>query len=387
MTKRDERRTGELAPWGSTPGQSPDITPASVFQLRDLDHLEAVMSGQKAGYVYARDGHPNAERLANKLANLEGAEAGIVFPSGMAAITALLFDRLRPGRRVVADAQLYGKTTTLVDWIKTWFGVEVVFANLTVDDEAKRAITPGTTLVFGESLSNPLLRWSPLDRLSAIAHQADALLAIDNTFSPPPVVRPIALGADLVVHSLTKILSGHSDVTMGCLLGPREVIDSVRCSASILGYHASAFDCWLAERSLESLELRVRAACANAAQLADILAKHPAVLRVIHPGRIDHPDYAWGQSYAPLSGYMFCFELADRAAVNRLLRSLRHVRLCPSLGDARTTVSHPASTSHRTRPLEERLSHGITDGLVRVSVGVEPIEVTCADLEAALNAL
>lgn len=388
MRKGNEPKPSDpLPPWGSTPGQCPDITLASVFTLRDLDHLEAVMSGAEPGYIYARDGHPNSQQLAEKLAALEGAEAGMVFPSGMAAITALLFDRLRPGRRVVADAQLYGKTTSLVDWLKAWFGVEVVFANLTDDADAKRAIIPGTTLVFGESLSNPLLRWSPLDRLAAIAHDSGALLAIDNTFSPPPVVRPIDLGADVVVHSLTKIISGHSDVTMGCLLGSKDLIQSIRGSASILGYHTSAFDCWLVERSLESLDLRVRAACANAAQLADILAKQPAVRRVVYPGQENHPDHAWGQSRAPLAGYMICFELADRESVNRLLQNLQHVRFCPSLGDARTTVSHPASTSHRSRPLEERLAQGIADGHVRVSVGVEKFELVKDDFESALKAL
>lgn len=388
MTPADDslRGASRNAIWGGTPGQAPEIVPSSVFQLRNLDHLEAVASGAEPGYVYARERHPNADRLAARLADLEGAASGLVFPSGMAAITALLFDRLAPGRRVVADNQLYGKTTALVDWLRRWFSVEVVFADLADASEAERAVDGDTPLVFCESLSNPLLRWRPLDRIAEISRRAGALLAVDNTFSPPPVLRPLEMGAGLVVHSVTKIISGHSDVTMGCLLGPADVIESVRDSASVLGYHASAFDCWLVERSLESLDLRVRAACANASSLADFLARHPRVRRVIYPGLADHPDRAWGALRAPLSGYMLGFEVDGRETVNRMLERLERVRFCPSLGDARTTISHPASTSHRGRPPEERKAQGISDGLLRVSVGVDPVDDVARDFDRALAA-
>ena len=370
---------------GSTPGQAGDLSPSSVFRLRDLDHLEAIYAGRETGYFYARDGHPNAARLAAHLAEIEGGEMALIAPSGMGAIAALLLHLLRPGDRLVADAQLYGKTSTLVDRHLREFSVEVVLADLSDATAAKEAIRPGTKMVWIESLSNPMLRWSPVDRLAEWTTKVGAILAVDNTFTPPPILRPIDLGADIVMHSLTKIISGHSDVTLGCLVGKKDLIDAVKGTASTFGYHAPAFDCWLTERSLPTLELRVREACANARRLADFLKTQPGIRRVIYPGLGDHPEFEWGQKFAPLAGHMLAIELADRAAVNRLFGRLKHVPFRSSLGDVMTTVTHPVSTSHRTRPVEEREQIGITEGFVRVSVGIEPIDRITQDFEQALQ--
>lgn len=369
---------------GSTPGQGNDLSPSSVFRLRDLDHLEAIYAGKEVGYFYARDGHPNAAMLAAHLAELEGGEAALVAPSGMGAIASLLLHLLRPGDRLVADAQLYGKTSTLVDRHLRELRIDVALVDLSDDAAAKEAIKPGTKMVWIESLSNPMLRWSPVDHLAELATKAGATLAVDNTFTPPPILRPIDLGAHVVMHSLTKIISGHSDVTLGCLVGKKSLIDEVKGTASTFGYHAPAFDCWLTERSLPTLDIRVRAACDNAHKLAQFLREQPGIKRVIYPGLNDHPEHAWGQRFAPLAGHMLVFELAGRDEVNSLFQRLKHVPFCPSLGDVTTTVSHPVSTSHRTRPPEERQQLGITDGLVRVSVGVEPITQITSDFQQAL---
>lgn len=223
--------------------------------------------------------------------------------------------------------------------------------------------------------------------MAEFAHSVDALLAVDATFAPPPILSAISLGADLVVHSLTKILSGHADVTLGSIAGSRERLASLRDTASTFGYHAAAFDCWLTQRGLATLDLRVARACENAARLAEFLVRQPAVTKVHFPGLADHPDHDWMRSHSRLFGYMVSFELAGgRDAVNRLFQRLERIPFCPSLGDVHTTVSHPATTSHRGLTPKARAQLGIRDGLVRVSVGIEPIDQITSDFEQALGA-
>lgn len=368
----------------STRSQAADLVLSSVFRLRDLDHLEEVMAGRAQGHIYARDGHPNADSLAERLARMEGGEAAVLAPSGMGAITALALHLLRPRDRLVADERLYGKTATLFEQILKPLGIDVAIRDLHDEAEATEAIVRGTRLVWVESLSNPLLRFCPIERLSTLAHQRGATLVVDSTFTPPPILRPLEMGADVVMHSVTKIISGHSDVTMGALIGGRSLMNAVRTTASTLGFHVSAFDCWLVERSLLTLDARIRAACANARRLAEWLADRSEVRRVIYPSLPEHPDVGWTEKCAPLAGHVVGFELDGRERVNRFLGRLRHVAFCPSLGDAMTTASHPWSTSHRSRPVVERIEQGITEGLVRMSVGIEPFEQIAADLSQAL---
>jgi cystathionine beta-lyase/cystathionine gamma-synthase len=367
---------------------APDLTLASVFQLRDLDHLEALYAGAEEGFIYARDGHPNAKRLADRLAEIEGAEAGLVVGSGMAAVAALFLSLLKPGDRVVSAREIYGKTRALLnDWLGR-MGVVSTFIDATDIGAVGAALADRPRILWLESLSNPLCRAARLDRIAPLARQSGTLIAIDATFAPPPIMRPLQLGADIVVHSLTKMLSGHGDVTMGALCGSRELISTIQPVTSTFGMHASAFDCWLTERGLETLELRARMASTNAQQVARWLTEQAGVAAVHYPGLSTHPDAEWLQSVGALSGSMLSFDLpGGRDAANRFLRELKRTPFCPSLGDVRTTVSHPWLTSHRALSEAERRDLGITPGTIRVSVGIEPADETIADFAGALRGL
>ncbi|MGL4463187.1 MAG: trans-sulfuration enzyme family protein [Planctomycetia bacterium] len=347
----------------------------SVFPIADLNHLERLYSGEEAGFIYARDGHPNSAELAAALAEREGAEAALVASSGMAAIAAVLLDQLKPGDVVAAAAELYGKTLEVLGARLAAFGVVVRWfdARDPAAVESACAAEPKPKLVFVESLSNPLLNATDVGRAAAAAHAAGALLVVDSTFTPPPLLRPIDLGADLVVHSLTKILSGHADVTLGSVAGRRSLVDPLRKTASAFGSHAAAFDCWLTLRGLATFDLRLERSCENARRLAALLPTLPGVGEVYYPA---------------LGGFMTSFEMTGgRDAVDGLFRALQHVGFYPSLGDVKTTVSYPAGTSHRGLTPDERRRLGITAGLVRVSVGIEPWPVIEADFRQAASAL
>jgi cystathionine beta-lyase/cystathionine gamma-synthase len=304
----------------------------------------------------------------------------------MGAIAALLLDRLRPGDAILAGRELYGKTAVLLNDRLARFGVNTEFVDVTDLPVVEVALKRRPKLVWLESLSNPWLRAAPIDRLADLVHKAGAFLAVDNTFSPPPILSPIKLGADIVMHSLTKIVSGHSDVTLGCLVGKSSLIESVAATASTFGFHAAAFDSWLTERGLATLALRAERASSNALELAEFLEGHKAVRRVHYPGLRSHQDHDWMQRHSKLFGYMLSIELAGgRSAVNELFRGFGSISFCPSLGDVCTTVSHPATTSHRSLTAEQRGDLGIHDGLVRVSVGIEPVESIIADFRQALE--
>lgn len=388
MSKEMEPETRVLAEFeesASSAPLAPEITLSSVFRIRDLDHVEAIYSGREPGDIYARDGHPNARRLARKLADLEGAESAWIASSGMGAIAALFLDQLGAGDHLLLAGEVYGKTLSLARDRMTRLGVEVSLVAADSPNQARDALRPETKLIFVESVSNPLLGVAPIDAWAEVARAGGVLLAVDGTFSPPPVLNAISRGADFVLHSLTKILSGHGDVTLGSVAGPRASIESLARTASTFGLHASAMDCWLAERGLSTLFLRVERACDNAMALARHLRAMPGVLGVHYPGFPDHPGHAWLSGQESRFGYVLSFELeGGRDAVQRCFRRLRHVPFCPSLGDVRTTVSHPSSTSHRGLTDEARARVGIREGLIRVSVGIEAASDILADFEQAI---
>ncbi len=377
-------------PLGTSRPLAPPVFPASVYSLPDLDALDRIMDGHAPGYYYARDGHPNADGLAAQIARLENADWSLVVPSGMAAVVAALVPLLQAGDRVVASDRLYGRTSQLFEQELARFGVSTTYVDIADLDGVRRALVEPSRVLFVETVSNPLLRLADLPRLADLAYSRKARLIVDNTFATPALVKPLDHGADLVVESLTKFVGGHSDLTLGALSGEGEEEDLRPAAvqvASIWGLAAPPFDCWLAARSLATFELRMRAACESAALLADWLAKRPGVLRVVYPGRRDHPDYSLARKLMPLgAGPMLCVELdGGRDAVNRFLRRAPGVPFSPSLGHAGTTLSYPAGTSHRFVDPTERRRQGITDGLVRLSVGVEPVEEIKKELARGLG--
>ena len=368
----------------------PPLYPSAVYAIPDLDAVDAIYGGAP-GFIYARDGHPNAHLLAEHLARLERAAWAVVTGSGMGAITAGLLPLVSAGDRVIAGDQLYGKTAKLLRHELARFGVTTTFVDVTDPAALAQALADGpAAVVFVETISNPLLRVCDLTAVAAAAHRAGAVLFVDNTFATPVLCRPLELGADLVMESLTKLVGGHSDVTLGVVAGRREAAGPVVAAAvSTWGLAANPFDCWLTLRSLETLDLRARAATANAAAVADWLGQQPGVSRVVYPGRADHPDHAVARRLLPDGcGHMLCFELAGgRDAVNRFLRAAPGVPFCPSLGHTSTTCSHPATTSHRFDDPAARRRQGITDGLVRLSVGCEPPDAITSELAKGLAAV
>ncbi|MDB5307494.1 MAG: O-acetylhomoserine sulfhydrylase [Gemmataceae bacterium] len=375
-------------------GQSSPLVPplytSAVYTLPDLDALDAVSDGLAPGYIYARDAHPNGDHLAAQLAALEAGAWGIVCGSGMAALSAAFVGMLSAGDTVLASNRLYGRTTQLLKQQLGRFGVKTAAVDVNDLDETRAAVREHEPKVlFAETMSNPLCRVPDLPALAEIARSAGCRLVVDNTFATPVLCRPLELGADVVMESLTKMIGGHSDVTLGFLAGTDpDLRTRVAQVVSVWGFAASPFGCWQAERGLHTLGLRMRAATANAFAVADWLAGQPGVSRVVYPGRPDHPDYELAGLLFPAGcGNMLCFELAGgRAEVNRFMRAAPGIPFSPSLGHATTTVSYPAGTSHRYDDPAERERQGISAGLVRVSVGCEPLGELKRELAKGLSA-
>lgn len=362
----------------STP-LAPAFIPSSVYALPDLDALEAISTGQQTGFIYARDNHPNAVQLEAELAKLEHAAGAIVCANGMAAIGVIAMAHLKEGGRVVASNHLYGRTTQLFFQELSRFGVTVEGVDtgdpVAIAASLSRNVSDEPILVVVETISNPLLTIANLPELIKLCQQWQAILLVDNTFASPILCRPTELGADYVIESLTKIIGGHSDITLGAVIAKdADKLARLRQVRSIWGWMGDPFPCWLALRGLPTLSLRMMASCENANRLAQFLAEQPGVARVLHPSRPDHPDHSLAQElFNGHFGNMVCMELAGgRAAVNRFFQKAEKLKFCPSLGDYATTCSHPASTSHRYLEPAERERQGITEGLVRLSVGIEP---------------
>jgi cystathionine beta-lyase/cystathionine gamma-synthase len=368
-------------------GASPLVEPlnlAAVWQMPSVEECEAVQRGDRPGYIYSRDGNANNARLEAVIAELEGAEVGAVFSTGMAAITASVLAFVRPGGRVVAASQLYGVTLRLLSEELARFGVEVRTADVTDHEAIAGALEGRADLLLVETVANPLLQVADLPSLAALCRGAGARLVVDNTFPTPCGCRPLEHGADLVVHSLTKYIGGHSDLILGAAVGSAEAISAARRFATVWGAAANPFESWLALRGVATLPLRMERSAANAAELARRLAEHPNVRGVHYPGLPAHPQHRLAARLITTGGAMLCFAVADGSAARELLRRLRLVRFAPSLGDTATTISYPAATSHRGLAPEVLAAVGVTPGLLRLSVGIDHVEDVWADLAASL---
>jgi cystathionine gamma-synthase len=374
-------------PRSATTPLVPPIVPSAVFVARDADHMNSVYEGREQGFTYAREGSPNAELLAAKLAALEGAEAGVITSSGMSAVSAVVLALLKTGDHLVAGNQLYGRTMRLVNQELPRLGFSTDLVDATDVRSVERALRPNTRFLLVEVVSNPLLRIPDIAALAALARARGVLLVVDNTFPTPLAFQPLSIGADIVFHSITKMLAGHSDVTLGAVCGARETMTSIRDTIVTWGLNGSPMDCWLAERGMNTLELRLARGNANAASLADYLARQSAVRRVFYPGRADHPDHAVARRlFGDQFGNMVTFELdGGRDTVNRFMRALRSIPFAPTLGDVSTIISHPAVTSHRGLTADAREALGIREGTIRVSVGVEPFSLLEEEFGAALT--
>ncbi len=374
------RRTG----WPTSTSR-PVVTPLQpsvVYASPDPDALDAQYA-DGTGYTYAREGHPNAEVLAAKIDMLEGAPAlfgpaGIVTGSGMSALGAVFLGLLRAGDHVLGGDQLYGRTLRLMNDDLPRLGIATSLADATDAAAMAAAIRPETRMVVVEVISNPTIRVADVTGIAALCRARGVLLVVDNTFTTPRLMQPFALGADIVVHSVTKLLAGHSDATLGYVAARDADLRRRINDANVTwGLTPSPFDCWLAERGLHSFDLRLERAEATARRLADALAGEGGVARVIYPTRPDHPDHNRAMGLLNgRGGNMLSFELkGGRAAANAFTRAAPEVAFAPTLGDVGTTLSHPASSSHRGLTPAARAALGIGEGFFRVSVGIEEADM------------
>ena len=358
---------------------------ASTFRFPSLAAMIAAFEAGPRGYVYTRYANPTITALEAKLAATEDAEAALAFASGMAAISSALLSLLEPGDRVLVQREIYGGTHELVTawgrrlgWVVDWFSVADA-ASLDA------GLAAGPTVVYAESPTNPHLRCIDLAALARRAHAAGAALVVDNTFATGHLQKPLALGADLVVHSATKYLAGHSDLVAGAAMGSRARVDALWKVRKVFGGCIDPHAASHLERSLKTLPLRVEKASANAGAIAAVLAAHPFVARVHYPGLAAHPDHAVARAQMKGFGGMVTLELAgDLAAAGRFVDHLRVFQLAASLGSVDSLVSVPVASSHFALTPEERAAAGVTDGMVRLSVGIEDVADLVEDLTQAL---
>lgn len=361
-----------------------------AYVAESPDALDALYEGHDQGFSYAREGHPNAAALGADIAAREGLAHGVVTGSGMAAIGAALLATLRAGDHLLAGAALYGRSLRLLREDLPRLGIATSLADATDARAMEAALRPETRAILIEPVSNPLLRVADLEGIAALARARGLTLIVDNTFPTPAMLRPAAHGADIVVHSVTKLLAGHSDATLGWVgTNAPDRHAAIEAAATTWGMTASPFDCWLAARGLLSFELRQARAAQSAAAIAAHLGGAPGVVRVIYPGRPDHPDHARARAlFGGQWGNMVSFELrGGRAAANAFVRAARGLAFAPTLGDISSTLSHPASSSHRGLSAEARAQAGLGEGVLRLSVGVEPEATLLAEITAGLAAV
>jgi O-succinylhomoserine sulfhydrylase len=358
----------------------------SSFVFDNAEQAAGRFSGSEAGTVYSRFTNPTVSMFQDRLAALEGAEACVGTASGMSAILSTVMALLKAGDHVVCSSAVFGATVQLLGGIMGRFGVETSFVSPTRIEEWARACKSNTRLFFLETPSNPLTEVSDIPAIAALAKKAGALLAVDNVFCTPILQRPIELGADLVIHSATKHLDGQGRVLGGAVLGSRSlVMEHVFPFLRTAGPTLSPFNAWVILKGLETLELRMRAQSAAALELAQWLEGHRGVQRVYYPGLESHPQYALAKRQQRAGGAVLSFEVkGGRAAAWKLIDSTRLISITANLGDVKSTITHPASTTHGRISPEARAAAGITDGLVRVAVGLEALSDLKADLERGL---
>lgn len=367
----------------------PPVYMSSTFSFPSVEYGGKCFAGEENGYFYTRIANPTLNLLEGRLATLEGGSAAVVFGSGMGAITATLWSMLQPGDDILVDQTLYGCTFAFLTLGIGRFGVNVRFIDMTDAANVESAIHAGTKVVYFESPSNPNMRLVDIEAVSKIAHCHGAKVVVDNTYCSPYLQNPLDLGADVVVHSATKYLGGHGDLTAGAaIFKDAELALHVRLYGlkDMTGAVMSAMDAHLVMRGLKTLALRMDRHCDNAQVIAELLASHPAVERVYYPGLQNFPQRELAQRQMKRMGGMIAFELKGGIeAGRRVLNAMQLVTRAVSLGDAETLVQHPASMTHSTYTPEQRQQHHISDGLVRLSAGLEDIDDLVADIDQALN--
>lgn len=369
---------------GRGPVEAPIVT-SVAFAFETAEAAEGAFRGENDAHIYGRWGNPTVDGLEAALADLEGGEAAVCTASGMAAISGSLLAILEAGDHVVAPRGLYGETARLLRERLPRLGITTTFVDERTPEAFAAAVQPRTRVLYVETPQNPTLRLTDIEAVAAVARARGLLLVVDNTFATPWCQTPLALGADVVVHSMTKSLSGHGDAIGGVAIARRELRDRIAdLVVKGLGAVLSPFAAYLIGRGLRTLDVRMERACRSALAVAEWLEGQPAVARVHHPWLASHPDRKLAGRQMRAGGALVAFELAGgRDAGRRLLDRVQLIVHAVSLGDARSLITHPASTTASTMPAEDRARVGITEGLVRLSVGLEDPADLIADLEAA----
>lgn len=370
-------------------GVSTPIYQSSTFAFVNAAEGAARFSGKDDGYKYTRIGNPTVKVLEDCVASLEGGEAGLATASGMAAISTVFLTFLSAGKHAVSTASVYGPSRTLLEGELSRFGVESSFVDTSDISKIEAALKPNTTLIYVETPANPTLSISDIKACAELAHKAGALLVVDNTFCSPILQQPLTLGADVVLHSMTKFLNGHSDVVAGMLVAKsKDLIAKLRKVIVQVGSTIDPNQAWLVLRGIKTLALRVKSGQSNAEKLAVDLSKHPAVEWVKYPGLQSHPQHELAKKQMKGFGAMISFEL--RGGVEAGRRMIDAVKLCTravSLGGVETLIQHPASMTHAGLSEKARIAADISNGLIRLSVGCEAYEDLKADLMQALDSL
>ncbi len=366
-------------------GQDADpTTGATVVPIYATSTYTQAAPGQHKGYEYSRTGNPTRAALETCLAALEAGERGLAFASGLAATNAVLA-QLKPGDEVAAAADLYGGTFRILDKVFKPWGLVSRYTDDPSPDGFRKIITPKTKMVWIETPTNPLLQIVDIAAIGELAHKAGAVYAVDNTFASPYLQQPIKLGADLVVHSTTKYLGGHSDVVGGAVIGRKDLLAPIAFYQNAAGGVPGPFDSWLVLRGIKTLAVRMDRHCANARQLADWLAKHPGISRVYFPGLPSHPGHELAKKQMRDFGGMISISIkGGKEAALQFMTRTKLFSLAESLGGVESLVCHPATMTHASIPVDIRLARGIDDGLVRLSVGIEDVDDLRDDLTRAL---
>lgn len=367
---------------------NPPVYMSSTFAFETAEQGGEIFAGERDGYFYTRISNPTLALLETRLADLEGGEAAVAASSGMGAICSAIWSLIEPGDEIITDGTLYGCTFSFFRESLQKFGITITHVDLTRPEKLKDAISPSTKVVYFETPANPNMRIVDIKAVADIAHTVDATVIVDNTYSTPYLQQPIALGADLVVHSATKYLGGHGDLIAGAVVGGADLIQHIRLVGlkDMTGAVLSAQDANLILRGIKTLELRMERHCDSAEIVADYLERHPKVTKVYYPGLESYPQHDVAKKQMKRFGGMVPFEIeGGMPAAKKLLNALDLITLAVSLGDAETLIQHPASMTHSTYSPEELAQYHISEGLVRLSVGLEQVDDIIADLDRAFD--
>lgn len=378
---------GGYSPKDNFGSLNPPIHQTSTFVFNNVEEGRARFAGEQEGYIYTRIGNPTVKILEDRMAELEGGEAAIAFGSGMGATSAVILGLLKTGDHIIATDALYGGTYSFLEMAQEKYGIEYTLVEMSNPDIIKDHINPNTRMIYVETPMNPTMKIVDLEKVAKIAKGVGAITVVDNTFMSPYLQRPIELGIDIVLHSATKYIGGHGDVIAGILVGNNELMHEIRMnSLKNIGSVMSPFDAWLLLRGLKTLSVRLDKHSESATKIAKYLEKHPKVEKVYYPGLDSYPQYELAKKQMKAAGGLISFEVKGglQAGID-MLDNVMICQLAVSLGDVDTLIQHPASMTHSPIPSEKRLEMGITDGLIRLSVGLEDVDDLIADLEQALS--